>query len=95
MAATEYFRVNPHRLNLGTIGLEMLDGENRQVQLKNLTNIHQELKLYDGVIESTFHADGEQVDVTTIGLQDKDAVAYRIKSRLLKDGRAKVAIRLP
>ena len=95
VAATEYFRVNPHRLNLGTIGLEMLDGENRQVQLKNLTNIHQELKLYDGVIESTFHADGEQVDVTTIGLQDKDAVAYRIKSRLLKDGRAKVAIRLP
>ena len=95
VAATEYFRVNPHRLNLGTIGLDMKTADGKKVELKELTNIHQELQLYDGKIESHFAADGSSVDVTTAALQDKDAVVYRIKTPLLKDGRARVAIRFP
>ena len=93
--ATEYFRVNPHRLNLGIIGLDLKNAAGKKIELKELTNIRQELKLYDGVIESSFRADGQQVDVTTACLQNKDAVVYHINSPLLKDGRAKVAIRLP
>ena len=93
--ATEYFRVNPHRLNLGIIGLDLKDASGRQIALKELSAIRQELKLYDGVIESTFRADGQQVDVTTACLQDHDAVLYRIKSPLLQDGRASIRIRLP
>ena len=93
--ATQYFRVNPHRLNLGTIGLEMKDGTGQKIVLKDLKDIRQELKLYDGVIESSYKADGQQVDVTTAAMQDEDAVIYRIKTALLKDGRAKVSIRLP
>ena len=105
VAATEYFRVNPHRLNLGAIGMEIYktNGTNKTneatkpqpVALKDLTEIRQELQLYDGKIESTFRADGQQVDVTTACLQDKDAVIYRIKTPLLKDGRARVSIRFP
>ena len=95
VAATEYFRVNPHRLNLGIIGLDMKDSQGKPVALNDLRAIRQELKLYDGVIESTFFADGQQVDVTTACLQDKDATLYRIKTPLLKDGRATVVIRLP
>ena len=95
VAATEYFRVNPHRLNLGIIGLDMKDSQGNPVALNDLRAIRQELKLYDGVIESTFFADGQQVDVTTACLQDKDATLYRIKTPLLKDGRATVVIRLP
>ncbi len=95
VAATEYFRVNPHRLNLGIIGLDMKDSQGNPVALNDLRAIRQELKLYDGVIESTFFADGQQVDVTTACLQDKDATLYRIKTPLLKDGRATIAIRLP
>ena len=93
--ATKYFRVNPHRLNLGIIGLEMKHADGKAIELKELTAIHQELKLYDGVIESSFKADGKQVDVTTAALQNKDAVIYRVKTTLLKDARAKVSIRLP
>ena len=93
--ATEYFRVNPHRLNLGTIGLEMKKEDGTKIELKDLTDIHQELQLYDGKIESQFRADGQQVDVTTAALQDKDAVVYRIKTPLLKDGRARISIRFP
>ncbi|MBR6189554.1 MAG: glycoside hydrolase family 88 protein [Prevotella sp.] len=89
VAATEYFRVNPHRLNLGTIGLSL------PVQLSALTDIRQELKLYDGIIESSFKAEGQPVEVITAAHQNRDAVFYRIKSPLLKDGRASVSIRFP
>ena len=93
--ATEYFRVNPHRLNLGVIGLDMKSADGKKVELKDLKDIHQELQMYDGKIESHFAVDGFPVDVTTAARQDKDAVIYRIKTPLLKDGRATVAIRLP
>ena len=95
VAATEYFRVNPHRLNLGVIGLDIKATDGKKVELKDLTDIHQELQLYDGKIESRLAVDGSPVDVTTAALQDKDAVVYRIKTPLLKDGRATVAIRFP
>ena len=93
--ATEYFRANPHRLNLGVIGLDLRDRSGQRIPLANLRDIHQELKLYDGVIESRFKADGEAVEVSTIARQDQDAVVYHIKTALLKNGQAKVSIRLP
>ena len=95
VAATEFFRVNPHRLNLGIIGLDLKDAAGRKIDLRALTGIRQELKLSEGVIDSQFVADSSPVDVTTAALQNKDAVLYRIKSPLLKDHRATVSIRLP
>ena len=95
VAATEYFRVNPHRLNLGVIGLDLKDASGAQVPLKALTDIRQEQKLYDGVIDSHFAVEGSPFEVTTAALQDRDAVIYRIKSPLLKDGRAGISIRFP
>ena len=91
--ATEYFRVNPHRLNLGTIGLELKDAEGAIIPLKSLTEVRQEQKLWDGEIESTFKANGESVEVTTGVHPSKDALYARIKSQLLKDQRATVALR--
>jgi polygalacturonase/rhamnogalacturonyl hydrolase YesR len=93
--ATEYFRVNPHRLNLGNIGLEITDNKGKKVGKEELTDIRQELKLYDGVIESSFCAEGKRVDVSTACLPKHDAMLYRISTPLLADGRAKVAIRFP
>jgi hypothetical protein len=108
IAATEYFRVNPHRLNLGCIGLELFakaaatpgaaasaETTETPVPLTSLTDIHQELKLYDGIIESSFAVEGSPVEVTTAAMNDRDAVIYRIKSKLLKDGNARVSIRFP
>ena len=93
--ATEYFRVNPHRLNLGAIGLELKDANGKKIEISELKDIRQELQMYDGKIESSFSADGQQVEVTTAALQSSDAVLYRIKTPLLKDGRARVSIRFP
>ena len=93
IAATEYFRVNPHRLNLGTVGLEMHTAKGDSVRLGDLRSIRQELHLYDGKIESSFVANGSAVNVTTACLPDRDAVFYRIKSPLLAKQQAAVTIR--
>lgn len=93
--ATTYFRVNPHRLNLGAIGLNLHATNGKPIALEELTDIHQELKLYDGVIESSFRADNAPVDVTTAALEEGNAVLYRIKTPLLKEHRASVSIRFP
>ena len=91
--ATEYFRVNPHRLNLGTIGFDLKDKNGRQLKLNDLSDIRQEQKLWDGEIESVFTADGEKMEVTTGVHPAKDALYARVKSQLLKDQRATIAIR--
>ena len=92
-SATQYFRINPHRLNLGTIGLQLHTADNQPIPLSALTDIHQELHLYTGIIESSFSADGQPVHVTTACSQDRDAILYRITSPLLTDQRAQVILR--
>lgn len=93
--ATEYFRVNPHRLNLGAIGLQLTDNQSKPIALNQLTDIHQELHLWDAQIGSHFLADGKPVDVITFCRPDRDQLVARVKSPLLKNQQAKVAIRLP
>jgi hypothetical protein len=85
--------VNPHRLNLGTIGLNLRDRQGQPVSWQSLQAIRQEQKLWDGEIVSAFTADGERVEVTTGVHPAKDALFARIKSRLLKDQRASLALR--
>ncbi|MBQ6916816.1 MAG: hypothetical protein IJQ64_03370, partial [Prevotella sp.] len=93
--ATEYFRVNPHRLNLGALGLHLTDANGTPIALNQLTNIRQEQKLLDGEIESVFTADGQKVEVTTGVHPTKDAVYARIVSQLLKKQRATIRLRFP
>ena len=91
--ATEYFRVNPHRLNLGTIGLSLKDTKGDVIPLTALKQPKQSLLLWDGEIESSFRADGEAVEVTTGVHPQKDALYARIRSNLLKDQRAAISLR--
>ena len=91
--ATEYFRVNPHRLNLGTIGLELTDENGKAIPLSELKNIRQEQALWDGTIESKFTVNGTPVEVTTACMANKDCLFSRIKTGLLSKGRAAVAFK--
>lgn len=91
--ATKYFRENPHRLNLGTIGIAFTDSEGKQVPLNAITDIHQELALWDGVIESKYSVAGAPVEVKTACAADGDAIFARIKSDLLTNGQAAVTLR--
>jgi len=92
-AATTYFRVNPHRLNLGTIGLSYVDKAGRPWTPADISDINQELKLQTGTIESQFKVGGEKVEVTTACMPDKSATIYNVKSTLLKSGQLLVTVR--
>ena len=56
--AADWYRANPHRLHLGTIGFE-------QATPENIDCIDQQLSLYNGLIYSSFSLNGEPVAVTT------------------------------
>ena len=92
--ATEYYRVNPHRLNLGNVALAIKEN-NKQIPLSKITDINQELDLYNGVITSSYRALGEKVNVTTACMQYGNHLISRINSRLLSKGKASVCITLP
>ena len=93
--ATEFLRVNPHRLNLGAIGLYLTDAKGKQISLDQLTDIRQEQNLFDGEIRSSFMADGKKVEVITGVHPSKDALYAQIKSQLLTNKRATLRLRFP
>ena len=93
--ASDYFRVNPHRLHLGYVGLEMKDAAGRRVDWTQLTDVDQTLDLYSGQIVSEFSVDGEKVRTETACHADEDALASKIVSEALSDGRIKVVWRFP
>jgi hypothetical protein len=93
--ATEFFRVNPHRLNLGAVGLNLSDAKGNRISLSQITDIRQEQNLYDGEIISSFVADGQKVEVSTGVHPYKDALYARIRSQLLSDKRATLRLHFP
>ena len=93
--ATEFFRVNPHRLNLGAVGLNLSDAKGNRISLSQITDIRQEQNLYDGEIISSFVADGQKVKVSTGVHPYKDALYARICSQLLSDKRATLRLHFP
>ena len=93
--ATEYFRVNDHRLQLGNIGLDIYKKDGTLITVVDLQDINQEQELWTGVITSRFRIEGIPVKVTTVAGQETDIIAAKIESSLLKEGRIKIRIRFP
>lgn len=93
--AVDYFRANPHRLQLGAVGLEIIKKDGVIATANDIKNIHQELDLWTGEIKSSFTVDGDLVNVTTYGDSNKDAIAAKIESSLLKEKRIKIKFRFP
>ncbi|RYU78569.1 hypothetical protein EWM57_13655 [Hymenobacter persicinus] len=91
----DYFRANPHRLQLGNLGFVLLKKNGQRATIKDLRNLRQELNPWTGEIRSHFTLEGTPVDVITVGHQQQDAVAARVESELLKAGRLQVALRFP
>ena len=91
--AVEYFRVNPHRLQLGNIGLEIKKKDGSLATVDDIKNIDQELDLWTGIITSSFTVEDIPVKLITVSHQLQDAVAFKIKSPLLKEKRIAVRIR--
>lgn len=89
----QWLRMNPHRLNLARIGLQY---KGEKIRPEQLTEIHQELKLYEGILESCFVLDGIPCKVrTACHNRGKDQLGFLIESPALADGSLTVEICFP
>lgn len=93
--AADFFRKNPHRLQLGNIGLEIIKKDGSLAGINDINDIDQQLDLWTGEIRSRFTVEGEAVEVITQAHQEKDAVAFSIRSKLVAQKKLQVRIRFP
>lgn len=83
--ASNWYRVNPHRLHLGTVGLDL---GNDMSQIKS---IKQNLDMWSGIINSSFTYRGKEYKVTTAC----DPVQDMIASRIVSNGNIALRLRFP
>ena len=93
--AVEYFRVNPHRLQLGNIGLEIKKKDGSLASAADIKEIHQQLSLWTGIIVSSFKIEDMPVKVFTVCHQRWDAVSIKIQSPLVVQGRIQIRVHFP
>ena len=79
-----WLRENPHRLNLGRIGLNLTKGDEGGA-LSNISEINQKLDLWAGILESSFRFDGEPILVRTAVHPTYDLLAVEISSPLVQN----------
>ncbi len=90
-----WFRENPHRLQLGNVGFDIYKEDGRLIGPEDVQDIHQELHLWTGEISSRFTVEGQPVEVLTVAHQQSDAIAVRVASPLIETGRLRVRLRYP
>ena len=78
---------NPHRINLGRIGLRLSKVDGSAVLPSDLKNVRQTLDLWSGVITSRFELGGLPVTVKTACHPKMDTVAVQVSSPLVGSGR--------
>lgn len=93
--AVDYFRVNPHRLQLGNIGFVFLKKNGDTVSLKDIQHINQHLDVYKGLLESDFTIDDEPVKVFTCANQQADGISFKVSSPLIKERRLFIRVAFP
>jgi hypothetical protein len=93
--AAKWFRINPHRLHLGTVGLEITNGQSRKAGINDLTQINQKLDLWEGMISSSFNVGADKTEVKTVCHPEKDVIAASVSSPLLKKGAMGINLRFP
>lgn len=69
--ASNYFRVNPHRLHLGALGFD-------NMKISDISDIDQTLDLWNGSVNSNFKLNGKKISVKTSCHPDYDMIAATI-----------------
>lgn len=79
----DWLRHNPHRLNLGRIGFRFKGSE---INAEDLSDIYQELKLYEGTLISEFKIQGIPCHVETTCDSGKEVIGVKVVSEALRTG---------
>ncbi len=93
--AAAWLRANPHRLDLGRLGLSLKKGNGDDAQITDLADTRQQLDLWNGQITSQFQIEGRPVRVQTVCHPQRDLLAVRIESPLIADNRLSLFLRFP
>ena len=93
--AVTWLRENPERIHLARIGLQFADRDGRPVDMADLSDVRQELDLWRGLISSEFRVGDSLVRVQTVCHPQRDLLAVRIASPLLRQRKLAVAIAFP
>ncbi len=88
----DWLRQNPHRLNLGRLGFLY---QGKEIKADELSEIHQELKLYEGVIESSFRFHEKKCFVRTVCHSSSCTLGVSVESEALTDGSLQIALIFP
>lgn len=91
-ASGTWLRSNPHRLDLGRIGLRLIRPNGSFAEIEDLTGTNQTLDLWTGSLTSRFDFDGRPVQVRTVCHPERDTLAVRVESPLLESGRLLVVL---
>ena len=82
--AERYLRANPHRIHLGTVGLDLDD-------ISQVKDVDETLDLWSGRIRSSFTYMSQKFNVQTICHPSRDLITSRIES----DGEIRILLRFP
>ncbi|MDB5127088.1 MAG: hypothetical protein JWQ85_1320 [Mucilaginibacter sp.] len=92
---TQWLSSNPHRFNLGRIGLILKKKDGTTAQQDDLQDPVQYVNLWTGISESNFTVEGQKVKVTTICDPDKDILSFKIESDLILQARLGIFLKFP
>lgn len=93
--AINYYRENPHRLQLGNLGFIFKKKDGSTAQITDIVVQNQQLNPYTGQITSRFSLESQPVTVVTICDPNQDVVSVNIQSNLLKTGQIQVFLKFP
>jgi hypothetical protein len=93
--ASDWFRQNPHRLQLGNLGFDISKKDGSLAAISDIRNIHQKLDLWTGTIQSSFTIEDVPVTVFTNCSGTDDVIGVRVQSSLIREGRLKIKLRFP
>jgi hypothetical protein len=93
--AVNYFRQNPHRLQLGNLGFILLKSDGTEAKVSDILAIDQSLNPWTGEIQSQFVFDNQPVKVQTLCSSSQDLIALKVESPLLQTGQLKIQLRFP
>jgi hypothetical protein len=97
LRAGAWLHMNPHRIDLGRIGLQLraAPGADPETYPEALAHPRQRLDLWSGTLTSSFEYAGQEVRVTTVADPHQSRVAFRIESELVASGLASVVLKFP
>jgi len=93
--AASWLRANPHQTSLAKIAFFLKKADGSVANANDITNIHQELDLWTGLLTSSFELEGKKVLVKTVCHPKLDNIAFEVQSDLITENRLTVEIAFP